>query len=198
MSSIAFVPLTDEVMLIDRCRRHESGAYEEFCSKFRSTIRRVAVRMLKDESAAEDAVQETLLNVYRAIGRFRGESRISTWLNRITTNVCLEMLRRGRKRKEESFEEMQEVLVDTLRHEDSPFDRLYQKELGERLGSSLANISPKQGQIVKMHDWDGLTIGEIARKLNISEGTVKSRLFYGRHECRRNLSRGQVSPRHVH
>jgi RNA polymerase sigma-70 factor (ECF subfamily) len=189
MSSYAFVPLSDEVLLIDRCRRRENGAYEEFCSKFRSTIRRVAVRMLKDESAAEDAVQETLLNVYRAIGRFRGEARISTWLNRITTNVCLEMLRRSGKRKEESFEELQETLVDTLRNEDSPFDHLYHKELGDRLNDTLSRVSAKQGQIVKMHDWEGLTIGEIAKRLNISEGTVKSRLFYGRHECRRHLSR---------
>ena len=189
MSSCTFVPVPDELVLIDRCRRQETGAYEEFCQRFRTTIRRIALRILKDEATADDAVQETLLNVFRAIGRFRGEARISTWLNRITINVCLEILRRNKKRKEESFEEIQDVLVDSLRHKENPFDLLYRKELAKRLQQSLAQVSAKQSQIVRMHDWDGLTIGEIATLLDISEGTVKSRLFYGRHECRRRLNR---------
>lgn len=191
MSTCAYLPMTDEVALVDRCRRQESGAYEEFYGRFSKTIYRVALRMLKDEAAAQDATQETLINVFRAIGRFRGEARISTWLNRIATNVCLEILRRDKKRKEDSFEELQEVLSDSLTSADNPFDCTYRSELGLRLESALQRVSPKQGEIVRMHDGQGLTIKEIAGRLKISEGTVKSRLFYGRQECRRHFVRSE-------
>ena len=191
MSTCTYFPVAEEAALVDRCRRQESGAYEEFYGRFSRIIYRVAVRILKDEVAAQDALQETLVNVFRSIGRFRCEARISTWINRIATNVCLEMLRREKKRKEDSFEELQEVLTDSLTSDESPFDCTYRNELGVRLESSLRRVSPKQGQIVRMHDAEGLTIKEIAGALKISEGTVKSRLFYGRQECRRHFIRAE-------
>ncbi|MBI2821132.1 MAG: RNA polymerase sigma factor [Acidobacteria bacterium] len=189
MSTSCFAGNEEEIALVDRCRRQEAGAYDDFCDRYGETIRRIALRILKDQTAAEDAVQETLINVFRAIGRFRGDSRISTWLNRIATNVCLEILRRDKRRKEDSFEVLQEVLVDSLVHADSPFDFVYRREVGSRLEFSLGRVSPKQRQIIKMHDVEGRTIKEIAQLLNISQGTVKSRLFYGRQECRRHLNR---------
>ncbi|MBI3939475.1 MAG: RNA polymerase sigma factor [Acidobacteria bacterium] len=191
MSICTFLPGQDEVALIERCRREELGAYEEFCKRFSKIIYRVALRILKDENTAEDAVQETLLNAFRAMGGFRGEAKITTWLNRIVTNVCLEILRRKTKRKEDSFEEIKDFLADSLACNDSPFDCTYRRELRARLESSLRRVSAKQGEVVRMHDAEGLTIKEIARALNISEGTVKSRLFYGRQECRRYLNRSE-------
>jgi len=191
MSTRAFLPALDEIALVDRCRRQESEAYDEFYNRFRNTIYRIALRILKDQSAAEDAVQETLINVFRSIGRFRGEAKISTWLNRIATNVCLETLRRGKKQKEDSFEQLKNFLEDSLLFNDSPFNSVYQQELGARLESSLQRVSQKQREIVRLHDLEGLTIKEIAQRLDISEGTVKSRLFYGRQECRRYLNRSE-------
>ncbi|HEY3131217.1 MAG TPA: RNA polymerase sigma factor [Acidobacteriota bacterium] len=191
MSTRAFLPALDEIALVDRCRRQESEAYDEFYNRFKNTIYRIALRILKDQSAAEDAVQETLINVFRSIGRFRGEAKISTWLNRIATNVCLETLRRGKKQKEDSFEQLKNFLEDSLLFNDSPFNSVYQQELGARLESSLERVSQKQREIVRLHDLEGLTIKEIAQRLKISEGTVKSRLFYGRQECRRYLNRSE-------
>lgn len=191
MSTSAFLPTLDEISLVDRCRRQEAEAYDEFVNRFKCTIYRIALRILKDQSAAEDAVQETLINVFRSIGRFRGEAKISTWLNRIATNVCLEILRRGKKQKEDSFEELKNALEDSLLHNESPFNAVYQQELGSRLRSLLGRVSEKQREIVRMHDLEGLTIKEIAESLAISEGTVKSRLFYGRQECRRYWNRSE-------
>ncbi|MBI4456265.1 MAG: RNA polymerase sigma factor [Acidobacteria bacterium] len=191
MGTHMFLLAKDEIALVERCRRQDSGAYDEFCDRFSRAIHRIALRILKDESAAQDAVQETLMNVFRAMARFRGEAKISTWLNRITTNVCLEILRRDKKRKEDSFETVQNFLADSLTHPDSPFDTVYQQELGTRLEYSLQRVSLKQRQVVRMHDLEGFTIKEIAQILNISQGTVKSRLFYGRQECRRHLNRSE-------
>ncbi|HEY2934457.1 MAG TPA: RNA polymerase sigma factor [Acidobacteriota bacterium] len=191
MSTRSFLPTIDEVALVDRCRRCETGAYDEFLSRFGTTIYRVALRILKNESAAEDALQDTLVNVFRAIGKFRCEAKLSTWLNRITTNVCLEILRKEKKRKEDSFEHLQHSLEDSFPHYETPFHSVYQRELGTQLEGSLQRVSRKQREIVKMHDLEGMTIREIAEFLGISEGTVKSRLFYGRQECRRHLNRSE-------
>lgn len=190
-SALSFFPVSEETSLVQRCQRHEAGAYDEFCGRFSGKIHRVALRILRDESAADDAVQEALMNAFRAMGRFRGEARVSTWLNRIVTNVCLETLRRSRKRKEESFEELEPVLAESLTVGDNPFDFVRRRELGSRLEFSLGKLSPKQREIVQMHDVEGLTIKEVSQRLNISEGTVKSRLFYGRQECRRHFSRSE-------
>src|SRR6266545_1276089 len=87
------------IRLLQRCRRNDPAACSELLSQYNRKIFNTAYRILGEEASAEDALQETLLNVYRGLPRFRGDSKLSTWISRITVNVCLGMLRRGKNRQ---------------------------------------------------------------------------------------------------
>jgi RNA polymerase sigma-70 factor, ECF subfamily len=176
---------TEEVNLelLRRCSSNEPEAYNELFSLYNRRIFNTAYRILGEESSAEDALQETLLNVYRGLSSFRGDSKVSTWISRITINVCLGMLRKG---KNKQFVDLEEEFTQELQAEPTPFtDPLAHASLEELkavVQEVFDRMSGKQGVVVRLHDMEGHTIQEIAEILDCPVGTVKSRLFYGRQE----------------
>jgi len=169
--------------LIDRCLRNDPDACNELLSKYNRKIYKTAYRILGEEASAEDALQETLLNVYRGLPNFRGDSKISTWISRITVNVCLGMLRKGRNMQFVDLEdEAARDLPADLTAENDPLEYTSVEELRAVIDETFRRMSDKQGDVVRLHDLQGHTIQEIARILGCPVGTVKSRLFYGRQE----------------
>lgn len=169
--------------LLQRCLRNDPDACNELLQKYNRKIFKTAYRILGEESSAEDALQETLLNVYRGLPRFRGDSKISTWISRITVNVCLGMLRKG---KNMQFVDIEDEAARELPAESSaetdPLEYTSVEEMRRVIGETFDRMSDKQGAVVRLHDLEGHTIQEIARIIGCPVGTVKSRLFYGRQE----------------
>jgi len=169
--------------LLSRCLSNDPDACNEFYTQYNRRIFNTAYRILGEEASAEDALQETLLNVFRGISNFRGDSKVSTWISRITINVCLGMLRKGKNRQ---FVELEDETARDLLAEATPFtDPLAHaslEELRSLVQETFERMSQKQGIVVRLHDMEGHTIQEIARIIGIPIGTVKSRLFYGRQE----------------
>jgi RNA polymerase sigma-70 factor, ECF subfamily len=178
-------PLEDQLMA--RIRTRDESAFEELFLHFGNRIYRTALRILKEEQSAEDALQETFMNVYRASNRFRGESKVGTWINRITVNVCLEMLRRNKKYSQRAETDISEQIDMPDMHRADPFQQLHQREVATKVQRALQSLSRKHRLVVRMHDLEGHTIKEIANRLGVAEGTVKSRLFYGREELKKRL-----------
>lgn len=171
------------VALLQRCMSNDPDACNELFTMYNRRIFNTAYRILGEESSAEDALQETLLNVYRGISNFRGDSKISTWISRITINVCLGMLRKGKNRH---FVELEDELSRDLPAEPTAFtDPLAHtsfEELRTLVQETFSRMSGKQGEVVRLHDMEGHTIQEISEIIGCPVGTVKSRLFYGRQE----------------
>ena len=171
------------VALLRRCMHNDPEACNELFARYHRRIFNTAYRILGEESSAEDALQETLLNVYRGIPSFRGDSKISTWISRITINVCLGMIRKGKNRQ---FVELDDEPVRLLPAEPTPLtDPLAHTSLQEirsLVREAFNRMSDKQGLVVRLHDMDGNTIQQIAKIIGCPVGTVKSRLFYGRQE----------------
>jgi RNA polymerase sigma-70 factor, ECF subfamily len=169
--------------LIQRCISKDPEACNELFAYYNRRIFNTAYRILGEESSAEDALQETFLNVYRGISRFRGDSKISTWISRITINVCLGMLRKGKNRQ---YIELEDEMAREMPAEVTPFsDPLAHaslQELRSLVRKAFRHMSEKQGIVVRLHDMEGHTIQEIAEIIDCPVGTVKSRLFYGRQE----------------
>ena len=169
--------------LLYRCRTNDPDACNELFSLYNRKIFNTAYRILGEESSAEDALQETLLNIYRGISRFRGDSKVSTWISRITINVCLGMLRKGKNRQCVELED--EFAGDMPAQPTSYTDPLAYAALEEKrsqVREAFGRMSEKQGIVVRLHDMEGYTIQEIAKIIHCPAGTVKSRLFYGRQE----------------
>ena len=171
------------VALLNRCLSNDPDACNELFTRYNRKIFNTAYRILGEEASAEDALQETLLNVYRGIASFRGDSKVSTWISRITINVCLGMLRKGKNRQ---YVELEDESARELPAESTPFtDPLAHTSLQEirsLVQETFRRMSDKQGMVVRLHDMEGHTIQEIAKIIDSPVGTVKSRLFYGRQE----------------
>ena len=169
--------------LLKRCVSQDPDAYNELVARYSCKIFNTAYRILGEEASAEDALQETLLNIYRGIANFRGDSKVSTWISRITINVCLGMLR---KRKNRQFVDIEDEaackLPAEMTHETDPLAYTNHRELKTLVNETFCRMSEKQRQAVRLHDMEGNTIQEIARITHCPAGTVKSRLFYGRQE----------------
>ncbi len=177
-----------EADLMTRIQARDDGAFTELFHKFENRIFRTALRMLKEEQSAHDALQETFLNVYRAARHFRGDSKVGTWINRIAINVCLEMLRKNRRHENRTDEDISENVTLPDENGMTPLDAIEQAEIRMRVRRALSRLGAKHRDVVRMHDLEGFTIREIAERLGIAEGTVKSRLFYGREELKRHLT----------
>jgi RNA polymerase sigma-70 factor (ECF subfamily) len=169
--------------LLQRCRSNDPDACTEFFAKYNRRIFNTAYRILGEEASAEDALQETLLNVYRGLASFRGDSKISTWISRITINVCLGMLRKGKNKQFVDLEDesARELPADSTPYID-PLEHASMEELRSLVVETFRRMSSKQGVVVRLHDMEGHTIQEIAQIIDCPVGTVKSRLFYGRQE----------------
>ena len=169
--------------LLDRCMSKDPDACSELFSQYNRKIFNTAYRILGEESSAEDALQETMMNVYRGIATFRGDSKISTWISRITINVCLGMLRKGKKRLFVDMEDdaFCDIPADTTALSD-PLVHISLEELKTLVQETFKRMTRKQAVVVRMHDMEGNTIEEIAKLIRCPVGTVKSRLFYGRQE----------------
>lgn len=188
MASIGYAMGSSDLELVGRCKENDELAYFEFFRLYSRKVFNLAYRILGDESAAEDALQETFLNVYRGMKDFRGDAKLSTWMNRITINVCLGMLRKNRQKVMVDLESTLdnydgEVPMNQEQNERySPFAALRASETRSQVQTTLDRLDLKHRLVVEWHDLDGLTIEEIAERMNCPSGTVKSRLFYGRRE----------------
>jgi RNA polymerase sigma-70 factor, ECF subfamily len=184
-------------LLLDRCRMNDQEACREFFLLYNRRIFNTAFRILGEEASAEDALQETLLNVYRGLASFRGDAKVSTWVSRITVNVCLGMLRKGKNRQLVDLEDdAVNQLPAVINAESDPLEYASLAELKSLVGETLARMTSKQSIVVRLHDLEGHTIQEIARIIRCPSGTVKSRLFYGRQEFKDIF--GSLQERRLH
>ncbi len=173
-----------EASLMARIQAREDAAFQELFSRFRHKIHRTAFRILKEEQSTQDAIQETFINVHRAATKFRGDSRLGTWINRIAINACLEILRRGKKHQQRTDDDVSERNGVQDKTQPTPFESVRRAEIRARVHRGLSRLGEKHRKVVRLHDLEGFKIREIAQRLGVAEGTVKSRLFYGREQLK--------------
>ncbi len=164
----------------------QSREFEDVLSRSLSSFRRNAFRYLSNPADAEDAVQDALLSAYKHLDQFRGQAKMSTWLNAIVTN-CARMQLRKRPRAihlsldeplgEEQEYSLSEVLADGA---PSPEDKYQQSELRARLMQFVKQLSPSMRTAFQLRELDGLTTSEAAQVLGLAEGTVKAQIARAR------------------
>ena len=133
---------------------------------------------MKDEEIAQDLTQETFLHAYQHLDTFHGRSSFYTWIYRIAHNLSLNFLKKTHRQQELEFKE--ELLPAGFISE----DQLEDEEFNQALQVALQTLPPKQRIVFEMFDLQRIPHKEIAAKLGISPGTVRSRLYYARHKLR--------------
>ena len=172
----------EEQVLLNRARQGDGDAFEELVRAHEKTVYHLALRQLGNREDAEDAAQEVFLKAYTALGSFRGESRVSVWLYRITSNVCTDFLRRRRETVSLSAvnEDGEQAELELPDERFDPAALAERKDLREQVGKALRQLPPDAREILLLRELGGQSYEEIAETLNIDLGTVKSRIFRAR------------------
>lgn len=187
--------MTGEQVLMQRARKGEIAAFETIVTAYERKIYALALRSTGSEADAADITQEVFLRAWKSMGKFRGDSSVSTWLYRITMNLCVDHARRKNIQAVPlTDEEGTELPLPDTRADNLPEAALEGRELSNELQTALGMLTDEHRQIILLRDVSGLSYQEIGRLLTLEEGTVKSRLARARRNLREILiKRGNIS-----
>jgi RNA polymerase sigma-70 factor (ECF subfamily) len=174
----------EEIQLVRQAQGGDKNAFERLLLENQKHVYNLALRMVGNEHDALDAAQDAFLKAYNSLAQFRGDSRFSVWLYRLTSNVCIDFLRRRSKRDVVSLSavnaegEEQELEIPDERF--SPENELQKKELRAAIGRGLDSLPAEYRRILVLRELGGLSYEELSDALGLEVGTVKSRLSRAR------------------
>jgi RNA polymerase sigma-70 factor (ECF subfamily) len=161
----------------DLIAAHAAGdphAFSELVRRHRDRMWAVAIRTLRDQEEAADALQEAFISAFRGAASFRAESQVTTWLHRIVVNACLDRLRRRQTRPTVPLSDV------GMGEPIAPGDVMADRDTRFAVQEALAQLSEDQRVPIVLVDVEGYSVAETAQLLGIAEGTVKSRCARGR------------------
>ena len=184
-----------DAAVVERARSGDHEAFRVLVERYQGRLYRLALRVLRDEEQARDAVQEAFLKMYRSLDRFEGRSSIYTWMYRLVMNQCIDAKRRDRSDRHTEFEEergmgafeTEAVPVGGSGSLPHPEDELEKSELRGFVQSAVDALPEDARRTFLLREVDGLSYAEIAKSLRIPKGTVMSRLHYARRRLRAAL-----------
>lgn len=194
MATQAAVMQMSEEKLIQMGQRGDKEAVEMLFSRYQRPLFQTALRVLGNSEEAEDALQDGLLSAFRNLKRFEGRSQFSTWLTRIVINAALMRRRSAKSRPAVSLDEAprENELPATERYADdapNPEQVYAGTELREMIDSNLNELSPLLRTAFVLREMEGYSTGEAAKKLGVTENTLKARLWRARHQLAERLGR---------
>ena len=170
--------------LVKAAKRGNTAAFEELVARHRDKIYARAFSMMRNEDEAVDVSQEAWVKSWQRLKQFQGDSSFGTWMTRIVINLCLDQLRKRKRQRAESIEEMDEesggverqMAVVTV----NPTERLERGELRKKIDQALGQLSHEHRTVLVLHEFEDMEYKQIAKTMGCSIGTVMSRLFYAR------------------
>ena len=180
--------------LIIQVQAGDSSAFRKLVERHQRRAYSVAFGLVRDDADAREIVQEAFLRVHKGLATFEGSSSFFTWLYRIVTNLSIDRMRRpGRKTAE---------FADDRNHDDAnaeiplvsridgadPIDVLRRKEIARRVQAALEALPPYHRGVILLREVEGLSYEEMAQAMNVSKGTIMSRLFHARQKLQRALA----------
>lgn len=171
--------------LVNRLKAKDIAAFEEFVAEFSKKIYNYAYGFTTNAEDSSDITQEVFLKVYNNIDKFQENSSLSTWIYRITSNVCLDFARKNKNTKIISITEENAEMINQIADKTIDVEKnVENNELGNELATALNMLDEDSKQVLILREISGLSYGEIADALKLQEGTVKSRISRGRKKLR--------------
>lgn len=183
--------LTEQELVV-QARQGDQGAFEALVKRNQGRIYNLALRMTGNPDDALELSQEAFFHAWKGLDRFQGDSAFSTWLYRLTANVCVDFLRREQRRRGLSMtvsldddEGARQAQIPDQRF--APETEMERRELEEAIRWGLASLSDEHREVLILRELNGLSYAEIAAALGLEEGTVKSRIARARLALRKFL-----------
>lgn len=185
----------EDVRLVSRAQAGDAKAFDALVLKHTGKLYGLVYHMTSNHDDTNDLLQDIWTKVYRSLAGFRGASRFTTWLHSIAVNMSINFIKRRARRRSVSFEEA----TPSENGEISPAETLLVSphtprteaslgELQQRLTEALDQLTPDHRAVVTMFDIQGMPHAEISKILGVSEGTIRSRLFYAHRQLQSYLS----------
>jgi RNA polymerase sigma-70 factor (ECF subfamily) len=174
----------DDPSLVRAAQQGDMAAFEELVARHRDKIYARAFSMMRNEEEAIDLSQEAWVKGWQRLKQFQGEASFGTWMTRIVINLCLDQLRKHKRQRTESIDELSEESGGVERQMPvvtiNPTAGLERAELRERINRALNQLSHEHRTALVLHEFEEMEYKEIAKTMGCSIGTVMSRLFYAR------------------
>jgi RNA polymerase sigma-70 factor, ECF subfamily len=186
----------EDRVLIEATQKGDQAAFRQLVERHQRRAFAIALGMVHDENDARDLVQEAFIRVYRGLDRFQGGSTFFTWFYRIVTNLAIDFMRKPGRRDAEHLDGKRQIdaadeadfpLVSRIDGAD-PVDVIQRRELAARLGAALDALPPYHRGVVLMREVEGMSYEQMAQAMNVSKGTIMSRLFHARQKLQRALA----------
>ena len=181
--------------LIERCLQKDNSAWELIVGRYKRNVFHIGYKFTGRHDDAEDLTQEIFLKVFRSLEKFNRDADFSTWLSSVARNFCIDHYRASKREKEVLVEDLVAFDLAPASTGSSPHRALEDRDRRSFLRRGLEALPDKLREAVVLRDLQGLSYQEMADRLGLPEGTVKSRINRGREELSRLLLRAQQAER---
>lgn len=177
--------------LIARAQAGDGGAFRLLVERHQRRVFAIALGLVRDEQDAREIAQEAFLRVHKGLPQFHGGSSFFTWLYRIVTNLSIDLMRKPSRREAElhfalEVDDGESPLLPPA--DTDPYDAMRRTQLSERIQHALEQLPPYHRGVILMREVEGMSYEEMAEAMQVSKGTIMSRLFHARKKLQRALS----------
>lgn len=156
----------------------DSNEFSALVEQYKNVVFTVALRMLKNREEAEEVAQDTFIKVFKSLGKFKGDSKLSTWIYRIAYNTCLDRLKKsGRDKTNIAIDEIEGFEIG---HVDNALEGMIKSEKGELVRRCIKKLSPKDAALLTLFYLEEKNLNELGEVLKMNENSVKVGLFRAR------------------
>lgn len=178
--------------LVERSRAGDTKAFDELVEKYTPKLYGLVYHMTSNHEDTNDVLQDVFAKAYRALKRFQGKSSFYTWIYSIATNMTLNFLKKRNRRRGMSLDDVDSAIENDpdfieATSKSDPVREANISELQERLNMAMQELSDDHRAVVTMFDIQGMPHAEISKILGVSEGTIRSRLFYAHRQLQTYL-----------
>ncbi|MDR2571735.1 MAG: sigma-70 family RNA polymerase sigma factor [Oscillospiraceae bacterium] len=193
---------TNEKEIIQRVINGDKDAFEELVTANQKNVYNLALKMTRNAEDALDVSQEAFIKAYRQLGSFRGDSRFSVWLYRLTYNICIDHIRKKKRENkivsldyEDDENDTKPIEIPDMRN--LPEDSVMRGEIRREITEGIEKLPTKHRQILVMRELTGMSYDEMASTLSINIGTVKSRIARARIKLAKILMESGTFPENL-
>ena len=193
-------PRTDEdQQLVARAQSGDAGAFDQLVIKYTPRLYGLVYNMTSNHEDTNDLLQDVFAKAYKAIRGFRGKSTFYTWIHSIAVNMTLNFLKKRGRRYHLSLDDIDSSIQNDkefveITQTSSPVREADLSELQKRLNEAMMKLSEEHRAVVTMFHIQGMPHAEISKILRVSEGTVRSRLFYANRQLQNYLDEFRKNP----
>jgi len=168
----------DDQKLIEAILNGDTKAYTQLVNRYKDLVFTLAIRMLKHREEAEEVAQDTFIKVFKSLDKFKGDSKFSTWIYKVTYNTCLDRIKKNKKHfNDVAIDEFTFNKIETI---DNALDNLIKEEKNVLIKNCINKLPEDSSALLTLFYFEELSLDEISKIINIEANTVKVKLFRAR------------------